>query len=119
MSDADRRNGAIGVLICGPTGRLFQPVVVSAPPADVAPEDYRRVFDAMGHAMGRLDDGTPGMLVALARPGSRHVTPQDERWFQAAVESCADHEVDLLGVWLVTPDVIRPLPPEASARRSA
>lgn len=119
VGDRDRRDGAIGILVCGPQGRLFQPVVVSAPPADVDAADYRRVFDVMGQAMGRLDEGRPGMLVAVARPGSRHTSAEDLRWRTAAIESCAEFDVDLLGVWLVTPEVIRPLPPPVAHQRSA
>ncbi|HEY8308889.1 MAG TPA: hypothetical protein VIG79_19630 [Lapillicoccus sp.] len=119
VGEADRESGALGILLCGPGGRLFQPVVVSAPPAEIGMEDHRRAFDVMCEAMGRLDDGRPGMLVAVARPGSRHISTEDRRWCDAAVESCAAHDVELLGVWLMTQEVIRPLRLRASQRRSA
>jgi hypothetical protein len=120
IGDRDRHEGAIGLLICGPGGRLLQPVVVSAPTDDVLEDDYRRVFDVMADALGDPPDGArPGMLVALARPDYRHAAREDDRWRDAAVASCAEHGIDLMGVWLVTPEVIRPLPLPGSDRRSA
>jgi hypothetical protein len=92
---------------------------VSAPADEVVDGDYRRVFDVMAEALGDPPDGArPGILVALARPDYRHAARADARWRDAAVVSCAEHGIELLGVWLVTPEVIRPLPPAAS-RRSA
>jgi hypothetical protein len=120
IGERDRHQGAIGVLLCGPGGRLLQPVVVSAPPEEVPEGEYRRVFDVMGQALGAPGDGPrPAMLVALARPDYRHVARQDDRWRAAAVTSCAEQGVDLLGVWVVSPDVIRRLPLPGSDRRSA
>ena len=60
-----------------------------------------------------------GVLVALARSGSPLVTAGDLRWRDTAEQSCRSYGVALLGVWLVTPEVIRPLPPGVAARRSA
>ena len=120
VGDRDRHQGAIGLLLCGPSGRLLQPVVVSVSRDEVQGDDHRRVFDVMAQAFGDLSDGArPGMLVAVARPDYRHAARDDARWRDAAVTSCAEHGVDLLGVWLVTPDVIRPLPLPDSGRRSA
>jgi hypothetical protein len=120
VGDRDRHEGAVGVLLCGPSGRLLQPVVVSTPRAEVQGDDHRRVFDVMAHALGDPPDGAPpGILVAVARPDYRHAERDDGRWRDAAVASCAEHGIDLLGVWLVTPDVIRPMPLPGSDRRSA
>lgn len=120
VGTGDRLEGAIGLLLCGPGGRLLQPVLVSAPTQDVVDDDYRRVFDVMAQALGDPPDGArSGMLVALGRPEYRHAAREDARWRDAAVASCAEHGIDLLGVWLVTPDVIRPLPLPGSDLRSA
>jgi hypothetical protein len=120
VGDRDRHEGAIGLLLCGPGGRLLQPVVVSAPRDQVLEDDHRRVFDVMADAFGDpLDDARPGILVALARPDYRHAAREDDRWRDAAVASCEEHGIDLLGIWVVTPDVIRPLPSSEPDRRSA
>jgi hypothetical protein len=60
-----------------------------------------------------------GILVALARSGAPLVTSGDLRWRDTAEQSCQSYGVTLLGVWLVTPEVIRPLPSGAASRRSA
>ncbi|MEP6650498.1 MAG: hypothetical protein ABJA74_11400, partial [Lapillicoccus sp.] len=103
-----------------------QPVVVEAPDLHASGAESRQGFDnlcaAFCHLGGPDDDGQGsglGMLVALARPGPALATPGDLRWRDTAVQSCRDYRVGLLGVWLVTPHVIRPLPPRASQRRSA
>ena len=120
VGDRDRHEGAVGLLLCGPSGRLLQPVVVSAPRDDVLEDDRRRVFDVMAHALGEPPGGErPGMLVALARPDYRHAARDDARWRDAASASCAEHDINLLGVWLVTPQVIRPLRLPEPGRRSA
>jgi hypothetical protein len=121
VTDRDRSEGAIGLLLCGGEGRLTQPVVVSSPPAIVTPADRPKVFDVMCRAMsgGPPDGGPPGLLVAVARPGSAHPTPEDLRWRDAAIRSCDDHGVLLLGVWLMTPTSILPLPPRVPKRQSA
>jgi hypothetical protein len=126
VTDRDRATGALGLLLCGRGDRLLQPVVVEAPDLHADAAERRRAFDTVCAAFGHL--GEPGaegrgarlgLLVALARPGPPLPTPGDLRWRDTAYRSCRDHGVGLLGVWLVTPEVIRSLPARTSQRRSA
>jgi hypothetical protein len=126
VGDRDRAVGALGILLCGRDDRLLQPIVVEAPDLRASASERRRGFDSICDALCHLaepgaEDGNLGLgiLVALGRPGPPLVTPVDLRWRDTAVRSCRDYRVGLLGVWLVTPEVIRPLPPRASHRRSA
>jgi hypothetical protein len=125
VGDCDRSVGALGILLCGRDDRLLQPVVVETPDLRVGAAERRRGFDNLCAAFCHLDapdegqDSQFALLVALARPGPAVVTPSDLRWRDTAVESCHRYRVGLLGVWLVTPDVIRPLPPRASEQRTA
>lgn len=122
VRDSDRATGAVAILICGPTGRLVRPVVVTLPPGPVDGGERRRAFDAICGVLVAEDDprverlSNPGILVALARPGPALMTADDRRWRNAAARSCEDHAVDLLGAWLVTPGVIRRMPLEQQRR---
>lgn len=122
IGDRDRAVGAVGVLLCQREGRLLQPVVVETPELRMGAAERRRGFDALCEAFGHL--GEPGasdlgLLVAIARPGPPLVTPTDLGWRDTAYRSCQESGLALLGVWLVTPEVIRPVPLRASQRRSA
>jgi hypothetical protein len=124
IGDRDRSVGALGVLLCGRDDRLVQPIVVGMPDLAATAAERRHGMDTLCAACGALgepDDEAPplGMLVGLARPGSPLMTAHDRRWRDTVVDSCHDHGVVLLGVWLVTPGLIRPLPPHAQQRRSA
>ena len=122
VGDRDRADGALGILLCGREGRLLQPVVVETPELRMGAAERRRGFDALCGAFGHL--GEPGasglgLLVAVARPGRPAVTPTDLGWRDTAYRSCQESGLALLGVWLVTPGVIRPLPSRTPCRRSA
>jgi hypothetical protein len=126
VGDRDRAVGALGILLCSRDARLLQPVVVEAPDREASSAERRQGFDNLRAAFCHLTepsadsgDSGLGMLVALARPGPALATPGDLRWRDTAVQSGLDYGVTLLGVWLVTPEVIRPLPLRASQRRSA
>lgn len=130
VTERDRAAGALGVLLCGRNERLLQPLVVEMPGYRLSAAERRRGFDNLCAAFCHLGE-TPadgvaeavnadlGILVALARSGAPLVTSGDLRWRDTAEQSCGSYGVALLGVWLVTPQVIRPLPPGAAARRSA
>lgn len=134
VGDRDRAAGALGILLCGRDDRLLQPIVVEAPDLQANAAERRRGFDNICSALGPLGEtggvgsaerggeaGGPALslLVAVARPGPAAATAADLRWRDTAERSCRDYGVGLLGVWLVTPNVIRPLPARTSQRRSA
>jgi hypothetical protein len=126
IGDRDRAAGALGILLCGRDDRLLQPIVVEAPDLRAGAAERRRGFDGICGALGHLSeaggDGVvlrPKLLVAVARPGPGLATAADRRWRDTAEQSCRDYGVGLLGVWLVTPNVIRPLPGRTAQRRSA
>ncbi len=112
VRDADREAGAVVALICNAAGRVVQPVVVALPPGGVAPGEHRRFFDAVCAGMGSASDEADasdrgGILAAVARSRGPFVTGDDHEWHDAAVRSCTQHGVRLLGMWLVTRAVIR------------
>jgi hypothetical protein len=126
VTERDRAAGALGVLLCGRDERLLQPLVVEMPGYRLSAAERRRGFDNICAAFCHLGEPTAegvnddlGILVALARSGAPLVTSGDLRWRDTAEQSCQSYGVTLLGVWLVTQEVIRPLPSGAASRRSA
>ena len=130
VTERDRSVGALGVLLCGRDERLLQPLVVEMPGYRISAGERRQGFDNIcaafchlrepaGEGAAEAANADLGVLVALARSGSPLVTAGDLRWRDTAEQSCRSYGVALLGVWLVTPEVIRPLPPGVAARRSA
>jgi hypothetical protein len=126
VTERDRAAGALGVLLCGRDERLLQPLVVQMPGYRLSAAERRRGFDNICAAFCHVGEPTAegvnadlGILVALARSGAPLVTSGDLRWRDTAEQSCQSYGVTLLGVWPVTPEVIRPLPSGAASRRSA
>ena len=106
VSDADRRDGAIHVVLCGPTRRIIQPCAVTDLVS--APMDGRRtVFEPFVHA---LAGGAGGLVVAIARPGRAAVIDSDRLWHQAAVEACRAGGIHLFAAAVATPDGVWRLP---------
>jgi len=126
VTERDRAAGALGVLLCARDDRLLQHLVVEMPGYRLSAAERRRGFDNICAAFCHVGEPTAGgvnadlgILVALARSGAPLVTSGDLRWRDTAEQSCQSYGVTLLGVWLVTPEVIRPLPSGAASRRSA
>ncbi len=109
VRDADRANGALCLLLCGEGRRLVQPLVIPNVPATLRPDERRRVFATLRHV---VDDGgfSGGVLVAVARARHAYVTDDDRAWHEAAIDALADIGIELLGMWIVTREVIRQMP---------
>ncbi|MDP9397467.1 MAG: hypothetical protein M3P96_06400 [Actinomycetota bacterium] len=110
VSEADRRAGALAVLICDDQGRLLQPCVVS--PLPPAPSEGERE-----HAV-RMFAGAVGpggsLLLAIARRDGLSLTDDDHGWAAAARRACGA-EVRLLGVHVVTAGGSREVIPKQAA----
>jgi hypothetical protein len=122
VRDADRETGAVAALMCNTAERLVQPVVMALPHAGIEVGEHRRFFDVVCNgivaACGEGDRG--GILVAVARRNGWSVIGDDRQGHDAARRSCAEHDVPLLGFWLVTRDVVRRIDDTGSAQsRSA
>ncbi len=127
VRERDRDEGALAVLICGPGRRLAQPVVLSSPPRGAPLAERRAILDVLCRAVadggpegsGGAPGGAPGagILLAVARTGHRFGTVEDCRWRDAAEQSCATFDIEMLGTWVVTPSLIRQLPSSVPVRR--
>jgi hypothetical protein len=91
-------SNGIRFVFCDNRNRVLIHCHVGEVPADVGPTVCARTISTLVH---NLSGGA--MLVALTRPGPPTLTAADGRWFRAAHEVCAEHEVRLLGVHVVTP----------------
>ena len=87
---------------CDKRNRVLVHCHVDHVPTDTPPADCRQtlqVFVEGAEVVGR--DGA--LLIALTRPGPPVLVPADRRWFRIAHQVCAEREVRLLGVYVVTP----------------
>ena len=97
-------NGARFVL-CDNRNQVLVHCHVGDVPTDISPSECVRTLSLFAHTISAGGDGA--LLVALTRPGPPTLTPADARWFRAAHRACAEHEVRLLGVHIVTPHGLR------------
>jgi len=110
VSEADRRAGALALLICDDEARLVQPVIVGELALGPSAEERERVLRPFVRAMG----GCGSLLVAIARRDDLSITVDDSMWERAARRACAEG-VRLLGVYLVTGAGSRRLPSAGAA----
>jgi hypothetical protein len=96
--EADRRAGALALLICDADARLFQPVIVSDVRPGVSDDERERLVDPFVRAMGEVGS----LLVAIARSDGLSITPDDLAWGRAARRVRAAGNVRLLGLHVVT-----------------
>jgi hypothetical protein len=111
VMERDRRAGSLCLLLCDEEDRLLQPVAISE--LDEIRSEAER-DRGLSTVIGVL--GHPGsVLVALARPDGLSIREDDVRWRAACVRVCAEHDVRLLGVHVVTCDGSREVPAGAAA----
>lgn len=106
VRESDRASGCISLLLCDRTHRMLQPVTITDLDRE-GPGERRRLFDLL---VGEFADRLGGVVVAVGRP--RGAVPDDEAraWHEAAIASCADHDVPLLGTYLATAHGIAEMP---------
>jgi hypothetical protein len=89
------------VVLCGERNEVLLHCHVGDLPPELSESECAKALCPLAHPLG---GGLAGaMLVALTRPGPLVLTAGDRRWFRVAHAVCADHEVRMLGVHLVTP----------------
>ncbi len=118
VRDADRVDGALYLLLCGERGQLIEPMVFPEPLTRMSREQCGTAFAALEHLA--LQEGLRGgILVAIAREKGLFITDTDRGWHEAAIRSCRRSGLSLLGVWVVTRHVIRPLPALGDVRQAS
>jgi len=131
----DRSRGCLSVWICGPTGRLQQPIVIEAPPGglDVSPNlaglrqesgedgdgfttsDVRLAIDSVATTLTEHARPGSGLVIVIGRPGRADTTDADRHTHEVAIEVCRAHGIPLLGAAVATPERIWALPSAAAA----
>ena len=131
----DRSRGCLGIWICGPTGRLQQPIVIEASPGafDVAPDhvgpghegvasadgvttsDVRLAIDSVATTLTEHARPGSGLVIVIGRPGRADTTDADRHTHEVAIEVCRAHGIPLLGAAVATPERIWALPSAAAA----
>jgi|ERR1700730_13581371 len=93
-----RDPNAVRFVLCDDRCKVLRHFQVDDIPPDIDRADCELIVTPFTHA---LSGGA--LLVAVTRPGPTALTPTDRQWLRVARESCATHEVRLLGVHVVTP----------------
>lgn len=104
VSDADRRDGALGLLLCRSDGTLAQPVVVST---EGCP-DVAQLLDLVVDQLPQVP-GVDGLVLALARAWGGP-TDADRHLHQVALEVCRTRSLTLWGTYLATASGVTRMP---------
>lgn len=101
---SDRAEGCFAVLLLDEGHRIVQPVLITqmgqADPAALTTP--LRTILTQAHP--------PAIIGALGRPGSPLFTDTDRACHQALVDICRDLEIDLVGAFIATDELVRELP---------
>jgi hypothetical protein len=108
----DRRCGALGLMLCDDGDRGIQPIVLSDLPDDAATADLIRLLDLL---LPMVAEAGGAILVGKGRRRGLLPTDGDRAWHQATIETCARHQVRLLGFYLASPDGVEALPEPLNA----
>lgn len=109
VSDADRRSGALAVLLCDGAARLVQPGIIGDLDDAATEEDRCLALGSFVRGLSTSFGRCASILFALARADGLSVTPDDRAWARAARDACGD-DVRLLGFHLVTRHGSREVP---------
>lgn len=113
----DRMAGGLAFLFCDDDGRLMQPVLVPDVPQQTTDEER---WTAMRWAIGLCEmvcddhNGPLGLVLAVVHE-TGVVCDDDRAWHQVALDACAEADVPLIGVHVVTMDGALVLPTTARA----
>ena len=98
VREGDREGGCLSILLCGDDHHLIQPLTITD--LDGEPRVvHREPFDAF---LSHLGTELGGIVVAVGRPGGLHPDDEARAWHEAAIASCREHGVPLLGTYLAT-----------------
>ncbi len=101
VSGPDRDHGAIHVLLCDPADRLVQPCAVGELDDPAADYSQIEIIEPFARTWRDLEPNG-SILVAIARSRGLAVTDHDRGWHQAAIDTCREFGLRLLGVHIVT-----------------
>lgn len=105
-SEQSRAEGAIHVLLCHPTGRLFHPMSIGEHPSD--PAEVMRGLTALLRQVVRLD--VRHVVIAVARPGDPEPNEHDHALRAAFAGACRLAGVELIGAAVAGTGDVRSLP---------
>ncbi|QQS00346.1 MAG: hypothetical protein IPK37_15955 [Austwickia sp.] len=98
--ERDRHESTLVTLLCHPSGRLMQPILVDDVPRRLSAAEKARTLEGLLHAAS-----TFGASVVFAVGARRsRLTAEVVGWTDEARKTCAALDVPLLGVYLVSGD---------------
>ncbi|OFE16440.1 hypothetical protein BA895_19185 [Humibacillus sp. DSM 29435] len=112
ISGEARADGCLGIMVCDEHDRGVLPIVLSDVPHDGDIEAVATLFDLV---LPLVVERGGSLLVGRGRPRGGVLNDVDRAWHQQAIDSCAAHDVPLLGFYLATRDGVFPLPEPLAA----
>ena len=104
---ADRAGGCLALMICDDEHRGVQPVLVGEVPEDADPSGLVNLLHAVA-PMLRESGGS--VLVGRGRAHGVRATDADREWHEAAIRTCREVEIRLLGFHVATAEGVLRLP---------
>ncbi|MCA0437542.1 MAG: hypothetical protein M9891_12895 [Austwickia sp.] len=96
--ERDRHAGTLVMLLCHPSGRLMQPVVVNDVPIRLPTPEKARTWAGLLHAAVSC---RASVVLAVGARQPR-LTTEVVAWVDEARAACAAHDVPLLGIYLAS-----------------
>lgn len=112
ISGEARADGCLGIMVCDEDDRGVLPIVLSDVPHDGDIKAVATLFDLV---LPLVVERGGSLLVGRGRPRGGIPNDLDRAWHQQTLDSCAAHDVPLLGFYLATRDGVFPLPEPLAA----
>ena len=104
---ADRAGGCLALMICDSEDRGVQPVLVGEVPEDADPGGLVNLLRAVAPM---LQESGGSVLVGRGRAHGVRATDADREWHEAAIRSCREAGIRLLGFHVATAEGVLRLP---------
>lgn len=112
ISNRDRSEGCVGVMVCDEEHRGILPIVLNDTTDDATVADLATLLDLL---LPLVAQRRGSLVIGRGRAHGSRPNDSDREWHQQAIDSCRAHGGRLLGFHLATLDGVVRLPDPLSA----